>query len=55
MCRDIIYTVKRMAVFLMYRILEKKDLNNEVVYMKVDAPAVAKKVRARTIHHTSSK
>jgi ferredoxin--NADP+ reductase len=43
MCRDIIYTVKGMAVFLMYRILEKKDLNNEVVYMKVDAPAVAKK------------
>ena len=27
----------------MYKILEKKDLNNEVVYMKVDAPAVAKK------------
>lgn len=27
----------------MYKILEKRDLNNEVVYMKVDAPAVAKK------------
>ena len=27
----------------MYRILERKDLNSDVVYMKVDAPAVAKK------------
>ena len=32
-----------MAVYSMYKILEKRDLNNEVVYMKVDAPAVAKK------------
>ena len=45
------FTLKEMAI-LMYRILERKDLNSDVVYMKVDAPAVAKKCEP-TVYNTS--
>ncbi len=36
----------------MYKIVKKKSLNPTVTLMEIDAPLIAKKGRAGTVHHS---